>query len=322
MRSILVSIIFCVLLTSGCTTYYDVHTQAEFNNLAKDYKYIVRVQRPDSIMDTGIGESIQSYAQTAADNTLDSATKLAMSLCDPSCIVSSINGVVTEEAKVHIEKAKKLKVEREIAAMKKKQKEIEDRNNELAKIKDYSDKELCSKIISNNGGFAQHWLDNYDIWNAEQKKRNLTDYNCNNLTGIYTDDQKKALAKIEADKKAEQKSIELKQKKIILMKEDCKELGFKDGTEAMGNCVLKLMELQGNNAPTIVTTTTSSSSQEIVDIEKQKLQAQREALKLQQDQLKAEQERVAQERRRDRKKAADQLIQTGNCLMSGGGWGC
>jgi hypothetical protein len=90
----------------------------------------------------------------------------------------------------------------------------------------------------------------------------------------------------------------------------------------MGNCVLKLMELEGANSPTIVTTTSSNASNEIVDIEKQKLQAQREALKLQKDQLKAEQERVAQERRRDRKKAADELIQTGNCLMSGGGWGC
>ena len=46
------------------------------------------------------------------------------------------------------------------------------------------------------------------------------------------------------------------------------------------------MELQGNNTPTIVITTTSNSRQEIVDIEKQKLQAQREALKLQQGQLK------------------------------------
>ena len=69
------------------------------------------------------------------------------------------------------------------------------------------------------------------------------------------------------------------------MKLDCEDIGFNDGTEAMGNCVLKLMELQSNNTPTIVITTTSNSSQEIVDIEKQKLQAQREALKLQQDQL-------------------------------------
>ena len=112
MRSIIASIILVVLLTSGCTTYHDVNTQTEFNNLAKDYKYIVRVQRPDSIKSTGIGESIQSYAQSAANNTLKSATDLAMSLCDPSCIVSSINGVVTKEAKELIEKAKKTKAEK------------------------------------------------------------------------------------------------------------------------------------------------------------------------------------------------------------------
>ena len=135
------------------------------------------------------------------------------------------------------------------------------------------------------------------------------------LEGTFTSFEEKQI-QTEKLKAAEKKS------NIKSFKSDCEDIGFKDGTEAMGNCVLKLMELQGNNAPTIVTTTTSSSSQEIVDIEKQKLQAQREALKLQQDQLKAEQERVAQERRRDRKKAADELIQTGNCLMSGGGWGC
>ena len=114
MRSTIASIILGVLLLSGCTTYHDVYTQTEFNNLAKEYKYIVRVQRPDSIMDTGIGESIQSYAQTAANHTLDSAIDLAMSLCDPSCIVSSINGVITKEANELIEKAKKTKAEKNI----------------------------------------------------------------------------------------------------------------------------------------------------------------------------------------------------------------
>ena len=67
----------------------------------------------------------------------------------------------------------------------------------------------------------------------------------------------------------------------------------------------------------------SNSSNEIVDIEKQKLQAQREALSLQQDQLKAEQARVAQERRKAIQRNANKSIQQGKCLMNGGStWDC
>ena len=134
--------------------------------------------------------------------------------------------------------------------------------------------------------------------------------------------QDKLRAQIETEA---MKENEIAQRKIRMqnLKSDCEELGFKDGTEAMGNCVLKLMELQGNNSPTVVTTTTSNSSQEIVDIEKQKLQAQREALKLQQDQLKAEQERVAQERRKAIQRNANKSIRQGQCLMNGGStWDC
>ena len=259
MRFILITISLLVLIIACAPQekYYDVYTQQEFDNYAKSlgYKFIVRVQPTNSITDKGIGKSIQSFAHTAANETLASATEGAMSMCPTSCIVSSINGEITPYAKELIEKAKEQKL-------------LETQKAEKQKIKS---------------------------------------------------EQEKAIAEIEKLKTEK----ELKLLKISIIKNDCKELGFKDDTEAMGNCVLKLMELQVNNSPTIVTTTTSNSSQEIVDIEKQKLQAQREALKLQQDQLKAEQERVAQERRKAIQRNANKSIQQGQCLMNGGStWDC
>ena len=143
-------------------------------------------------------------------------------------------------------------------------------------------------------------------------------------TGEYTELNDKTFCELDELKVVKKEIIEVSKKdKISNLKKDCKDIGFKDGTEAMGNCVLKLMELQVNNSPTVITTTTSNSSQEIVDIEKQKLQAQREALKLQQDQLKAEQARVAQERRKAIQRNANKSIQQGKCLMNGGStWDC
>ena len=53
----------------------------------------------------------------------------------------------------------------------------------------------------------------------------------------------------------------------------------------------------------------------LLDIEREKLATQRK-------QLEAEQERVEQERRRDRKESSEELMDMGNCLLTGGGWGC
>ena len=169
-------------------------------------------------------------------------------------------------------------------------------------------------------------LDKYGNWREESRvsirkelnSRKVDIDSCRLLTGRMTEKQKLVAQEAQQKKLLDQKKARIKQLKL-----DCEDIGFNDGTEAMGNCVLKLMELQGNNTPTIVTTTTSNSSQEIVDIEKQKLQAQREALKLQQDQLKAEQERVAQERRKAIQRNANKSIQQGKCLMNGGStWDC
>jgi len=171
-----------------------------------------------------------------------------------------------------------------------------------------SNESICKLIVNLDGSINN----TNQIAREEASSRDLSIKDCKILTGRLTKDEKDFIKN--------QAEIAQKKARIKQLKSDCEDIGFNDGTEAMGNCVLKLMELQGNNSPTIVTTTTSNSSQEIVDIEKQKLQAQREALKLQQDQLKAEQERVAQERRKAQKKAADQSIKQGLCLMNGGSY--
>ena len=65
-----------------------------------------------------------------------------------------------------------------------------------------------------------------------------------------------------------------KEQRIKLMKEDCEDLGFSKNTEAMGNCVLKLMELEGKSYEA------SSSNQDLINIERQKLQTERERLEV------------------------------------------
>lgn len=186
----------------------------------------------------------------------------------------------------------------------------------IESVKTLTDYELCDEITTEFGFILKK-----PIYIKVKDIRKISDYECNKITGRYTLEQEAAIAEF--------KKQEIKKKKISAMKVDCEDLGFLDGTEAMGNCVLKLMEIESKtsykimDSPTIVTTTTSNSSQEIVDIEKQKLQAQREALKLQQDQLKAEQERVAQERRKAIQRNANKSIRQGQCLMNGGStWDC
>ena len=71
-------------------------------------------------------------------------------------------------------------------------------------------------------------------------------------------------AKAKADKEAN----------ILIFKNDCLELGFKKDTEAMGNCVLKLMEINKTNI------STEAQSEEILSVELAKLKIEIERLKL------------------------------------------
>jgi hypothetical protein len=174
-----------------------------------------------------------------------------------------------------------------------------------------SDEKVCRSIIDYDGSINHE----YEIGINEATKRGLTVEDCKILTNRYTEEE---IAYMQ-----EQLALLQKKERIKQFKSDCEEIGFTDGTEAMGNCVLKMMELEGNNTQTIVTTSSGSNTdQELVNIEKEKLKAQREALKIQQDQLRAEQALADQIRRDAIKRQADQSIKQGWCLMNGGGWGC
>ena len=319
-------IIFALsLFFTACVKRYDTYSQSEFQSLvvADGYKYTARAQLPSTITAEGVGDHIMIGVMGAGAHT-DSqklANEMAMSDCAPQCIISLINGQITTEAQEYIDIAKaKIEEERIKNEIKEEEERIKNEIKEkefIASIPKLSNYQLCDTIIDKSGKIKYRHANIGPLAN-ERLSRNLSVEDCNMITGNFTAEQKKVISQIEK----EQKAKKIKQQKISVMKTDCEDLGFKDGTEAMGNCVLKLMELENKSSPTNITTTSSSTSNEIVDIEKQKLQAQREALKLQKDQLKAEQERVAQERRKAQKKAADKSIQQGFCLMNGGGWGC
>ena len=112
------------------------------------------------------------------------------------------------------------------------------------------------------------------------------DINCEFFTGqpyetIEAAELGRQKKKLEAETK---KAAELKLKKakakadkeanILMFKNDCLELGFKKDTEAMGNCVLKLMEIN----KTIIST--EAQSEEILSVELAKLKIEIERLKL------------------------------------------
>ena len=107
-----------------------------------------------------------------------------------------------------------------------------------------------------------------------------------------------------------------KKRNIEIMKEDCAELGFTDGTEGMGNCVLKLMELENNSAPQVVTTNESPSNDNAM------LEIERAKLKAEQERLEVEKQRAWIERQEQLNRIGTQSIDQGWCLMNGGGWGC
>ena len=307
------------LLLSSCTTRYDTYSQKEFESMAREggFTIFARAQLPSTITADGIGDRILNGAWPGGSRySQEQANQIAMNDCGPGCIISSMNGQITPAAQKYIDIAKEKKLKAKLKAEEAEKEKAEMNEKYLASLVNFSSIELCDDLI-NSKGLPKTWMDEYEALNQELIARGLSNENCNVLTGRFTDDQKKVIAELEAEQKAEQ----LKQQRIAVMKKDCEDLGFKDGTEEMGNCVLKLMELEGNNSQTIVTTSSGSdNSQALVDIEKEKLKAQREALKVQQDQLKAEQERVAQERRKALKKQADQSINQGFCLMSGGSY--
>ena len=138
----------------------------------------------------------------------------------------------------------------------------------------YNRDELYHRIVKSfDANFDELAYTTANIFEDELRKRKLfKDRNnelekCNVLTGIYTDKQIDTLQKLKVKEIAK---VEM----INGYKKDCSNLGFKANTEAMGNCVLKLMEINKTNI------STEAQSEEILSVELAKLKIEIERLKL------------------------------------------
>mgnify|MGYP001345638453 CR=1 FL=1 len=151
-------------------------------------------------------------------------------------------------------------------------------------LTDRSDYELCNTVLFQNGdirNFHSHTL-------FEINKRNITLKQCRFMTKKFTGSEKQEYLKQEA--------LIQKKQRIDSMKADCRDLGFTDGTEGMGNCVLKLMELSKPNQ-VVISNPSSGSNTSSTDAQR----------------LKIEQERLAMEKFKARQDAANKLMDMGNC---------
>ena len=108
----------------------------------------------------------------------------------------------------------------------------------------------------------------------------------------------------------QQNEMEQKKLRVQNLKSDCAELGFTDGTEAMGNCVLKLMELEGKNTnqTTVVST---PAEQGLTEYEKKKLEIEEAYLKAEQERIRIQEEKNREELRQ---RAAENLFNWGQEL--------
>ena len=83
-----------ILLNFACTRYYDTYSQRVPSLAENRYTYIVRAQNPYSINHLGIGDTVRSFAQTAADHTLREPKIWQWKCVDPH-VSFSINGRIT-----------------------------------------------------------------------------------------------------------------------------------------------------------------------------------------------------------------------------------
>ena len=81
----------------------------------------------------------------------------------------------------------------------------------------------------------------------EMSSRNITNLDCRRLTGKFIDDEERIAEERRAAQKAEEEKIMQRIARRNELKTDCIDLGFKENTEGMGNCVLKLMEIESKN---------------------------------------------------------------------------
>ena len=127
------------------------------------------------------------------------------------------------------------------------------------------------------------------------------------------------LIEIEKEKKLAEKKAKINQMKL-----DCEDLGFTKDTEGMGNCVLKLMELDRGN--TVTTSYSSGSNKELLDIEREKLEAlkaQTEEARRQANEAKRQADEAKKANRREGLKNAQDQIKKGSCIMTRSDyWNC
>lgn len=142
------------------------------------------------------------------------------------------------------------------------------------KYKNLSDFTLCV-ILLKNGEWIKELIHNKEYFD-EKNKRNLKKEKCIHLTDINIDsslgDSADRLKNSQKQKTLEKEILELSkiennvEKKIVtldrksnikLLKKDCKEMGFVEGSEGMASCVLKLTELD------LITNNNSSSINEL-----------------------------------------------------------
>jgi len=143
--------------------------------------------------------------------------------------------------------------------------------------------QLCDQVIYPDGSINRYQTEARN----ELKKRSKTLDDCRAIRKLESD-----MIQVEKEELAQ----EMKKQKIDSMKADCRDLGFTDGTEGMGNCVLKLMELAKPNQ-VVISNPSSGSNSSSTDAEM----------------LRIEKERLAMEKYKSRQDAAEKLMDIGNC---------
>ena len=136
----------------------------------------------------------------------------------------------------------------------------------------------------------------------EADKRGLTVSDCKVLTDRFTLEERTYLQ--------EQQALLKKKERINNLKSDCEDIGFTEGTEAMGNCILKMMELEGNNINQ-ATIASTPADQGLTEYEKKKLAIEEAYLKAEQERI-----RIQEKKNRDelRQRAAENLFNWGQEL--------
>ena len=175
-------------------------------------------------------------------------------------------------------------------------------------LKESTNIDVCEAAVYRDGTITSH----ESILN-EVSTRELSLESCKAMTGRYTTEEQ-AIIK-------EELRIAKKNAMIDQYKNDCQNIGFTPDTEAMGNCILKLMELNSVNVTNTTNTfvTESTSNSEAIEIEKQKL----EELRRQTKAAEAAAAEAKKSNKREGLKEAERTMKKGLCIATRADyWNC